>query len=66
MSNPYLAFAIEAAFAAALCVWFVRSEAVQGRPIARPKQAVLAAVLVGGSLFFVPNATTSMRTLFGL
>ncbi|HUB06500.1 MAG TPA: hypothetical protein VMB50_05845 [Myxococcales bacterium] len=63
---PYLAFLIEAVFAALCVAWFVRAEGRHGRPIAARKQALLYAVFVGGGLAFLPTATHSMRQLFSL
>lgn len=64
--SPVLAFAIEAAFAAALVTFYVRSERAQGRGPSPKRTAALYAVFAGGSLFFIANATHSMRQLFGL
>jgi hypothetical protein len=65
-TNPYVAFAIELAFAFACCVWFVQSEAKQGRPLTQRAKVILYAAFVGGSTMFIPTATHSFRTLLGL
>jgi hypothetical protein len=64
--SPYLAFGIEALFSALLCIWFVRSEAAQGRALTPKRKLALYAVVVGGSMFFLGTATVSMRTLLHL
>jgi hypothetical protein len=64
--GPYLAFAIEGVFAAALVAWYVRSEARQGRGLAAGKQVALYAAFVGGSLMFAGTSYYSFRTLLGL
>jgi hypothetical protein len=64
--SPYAAFAIEAAFSAALVFFYVRGEARQGRAVSRTAQIRLYAVFVGGTLLFAPTAYVSMRSWLGL
>ena len=65
-TNPYLAMGIEVGFALAMVLLYFRMEASKGREVSRRGKIILLAVFVGGSTFFIPNATHSMRQIFGL
>jgi hypothetical protein len=63
--SPYIAFAIEIVFSAALVSWFVKSESKE-RPLTTKQKAILYASFVGGSTIFLPTAYSSLRALLGL
>jgi hypothetical protein len=63
---PYIAIAIEWAFALICLTYFVLAEKARGRVVARKKLVLLYVGFTVGILAWLPNAYTPMRSLLGL
>lgn len=63
--SPYVAFAIETVFAAALVAWFIRARRLDGHSLSPRVQAALYGVFAGGSAMLAPTAYSSLRSLLG-
>lgn len=60
---PEVALLIEAAAGAVVVTWFKFARASSGRPLSHRSILSLYAVLVGGTLIWLPTARTSLSTL---